>query len=196
MKHEFTACRVSGDGNAVFPDEIIIDDREEVLIYRKPRVIGCKESRVNFDAIGSVSIQKGVLFADIHVETRGGRDIIAKGFSRSDAERIVKLIKSRHQTNSKAGSRTAYAQDPIYAQQAQYLASQIPNNMPPLPNAEPELQYMVGLNGQPVGPFNWHQLRQMAQQGLLTHQTYVWKQGMANWKLAGLVQELQPLFVK
>jgi len=59
MTYEFTASRVSGDGNAVFPDEIIIDDEEEVLIYRKPRLIGCKESKVRFGAIGSVTIQKG-----------------------------------------------------------------------------------------------------------------------------------------
>ena len=93
MIYEFTACRVSGDGNAVFPDEIIIDDEEEVLIYRKPRVIGCKESRVRFGAIGSVTIQKHLLFADIYIETRGGREIIAHGFTRDDAEEIASLVR-------------------------------------------------------------------------------------------------------
>ncbi len=93
MIHRFYASRVSGEGNAVFPDEIIIDDEEEVLIYRKPRVIGFKESRVRFGAIGSVSIQKHLLFADIYIETRGGREIVAKGFTRSDAEEIAALIR-------------------------------------------------------------------------------------------------------
>ena len=93
MRYEFTASRVSGDGNAVFPDEITIDDEEEVLIYRKPRVIGCKESRVRFGAIGSISIQKKLLFADIYIETRGGREIVAKGFTRSDAEEITSLVR-------------------------------------------------------------------------------------------------------
>lgn len=93
MIYEFTACRVSGDGNAVFPDEIIIDDEEEVLIYRKPRVIGCKESRVKFGAIGSVSVNKGLIFADICIETKGGREIVARGFSRSDADEISRLVK-------------------------------------------------------------------------------------------------------
>ena len=92
MTYEYTACRVSGDGNAVFPDEIIIDDEEEVLIYRKPRVIGCKESRVRFSAIGSVTIQKHLLFADIYIETRGGREIIARGFTRDDAEEIASIV--------------------------------------------------------------------------------------------------------
>ena len=38
------------------------------------------------------------------------------------------------------------------------------------------------------------QLQQMAQSGQLTPQTYVWKQGMANWELAGNVAELAALF--
>ena len=35
---------------------------------------------------------------------------------------------------------------------------------------------------------------QMAQGGQLTKDTHVWKQGMANWELAGNVQELNSLF--
>lgn len=92
MTYEFYASRVSGDGNAVFPDEIIIDDEEEVLIYRKPRVIGSKETRIRFDAIGSVTVQKHLLFADIYIETKGGREIIARGFTRYDAEEIASIV--------------------------------------------------------------------------------------------------------
>ena len=58
----------------------------------------------------------------------------------------------------------------------------------------PQVSYMVGVNGQQAGPFNWNQLQQLVQQGMLTQQTYVWKQGMANWAFAGQVQELLPLF--
>ena len=93
MIYKFSASRVSGDGNAVFPDEIIVNDEEEILIYRKPHLIGCEESKVRFGAIGSVTIQKGIIFADIHIETRGGREIIAKGFSYSDAESIASIIR-------------------------------------------------------------------------------------------------------
>ena len=53
---------------------------------------------------------------------------------------------------------------------------------------------MVGINGQQMGPYNWTQLQQLVQQGQLTHQTYVWKQGMPQWQFAGEVQELTPLF--
>jgi len=59
----------------------------------------------------------------------------------------------------------------------------------------PQVSYMIGVNGQQAGPFDWNQLQQLVQQGQLTLQTYVWKQGMANWAFAGQVQELQPLFM-
>lgn len=59
---------------------------------------------------------------------------------------------------------------------------------------EPNVQYMIGVNGQQAGPFNWQQLKQLVQQGQLTAQSYVWKQGMPQWALAGQVGELQPLF--
>ena len=58
----------------------------------------------------------------------------------------------------------------------------------------PQVQYMVGVNGQPNGPFDWNQLQQLVQRGLLTQQTQVWTNGMAQWAMAGQVQELQPLF--
>lgn len=61
--------------------------------------------------------------------------------------------------------------------------------------ATPQVSYMVGVNGQQAGPFDWNQLQQLVSQGQLTQQTYVWKQVMANWDFAGNVQELQPLFM-
>ena len=66
--------------------------------------------------------------------------------------------------------------------------------VPPMPGSAPQVSYMVGVNGQQVGPCNWNQLQQMVQQGQLTHQTYVWKQGMPQWQMAGEVVELAPLF--
>ena len=59
---------------------------------------------------------------------------------------------------------------------------------------EPNVQYMVGVNGQQAGPFGWQQLKQLVQQGQLNAQSYVWKQGMPQWAVAGQVAELQPLF--
>ena len=64
------------------------------------------------------------------------------------------------------------------------------NTPPPIPN----VQYHISVNGSQAGPFNMQQLAQMAQGGQLTPQTYVWKQGMPNWELAGNVPELATLF--
>ena len=64
-------------------------------------------------------------------------------------------------------------------------------NTPPPP---PTIAYSVSVNGQTAGPFNLQQLQQMVQNGQLTPNTHVWKQGMAGWEVAGNVQELSTLF--
>lgn len=102
---------------------------------------------------------------------------------------------SAHQADLNAGVQMAQAQGGLYAQQTSGVPP-MPGmvGMHPMPESVPQVSYMVGVNGQQVGPCNWNQLQQMVQQGQLTQQTYVWKQGMANWEFAGTVQELQPLF--
>jgi len=65
------------------------------------------------------------------------------------------------------------------------------NTPPPLPN----VMYHVSMNGQQYGPYYMQQLMQMAHDGQINQQTYVWKQGMAAWEFAGNVQELAVLFV-
>jgi membrane protease subunit (stomatin/prohibitin family) len=64
-------------------------------------------------------------------------------------------------------------------------------NTPPPP---PTISYSVSVNGQTAGPFNLEQLQQMVQNGQLTENTHVWKQGMAAWEIATNVQELVNLF--
>lgn len=102
-----------------------------------------------------------------------------------------------HQADLNAGVQMAQAQA-----QGQMFAPQMPGvppmpgmgGMPPMPGSVPQVSYMVGINGQQYGPCDWNQLQQLVQQGQLTHQTYVWKQGMPQWQLAGEIQELTPLF--
>ena len=64
-------------------------------------------------------------------------------------------------------------------------------NTPPPP---PTIAYSVSINGQTAGPFNLQQLQQMVENGQLTPNSHVWKQGMAGWEIAGNVQELSNLF--
>ena len=65
-------------------------------------------------------------------------------------------------------------------------------NTPPPP--PPTISYSVSVNGQTAGPFNLEQLQQMVQNGQLTENTHVWKQGMAAWEIAANVEELVNLF--
>lgn len=65
------------------------------------------------------------------------------------------------------------------------------NTPPPIPN----VQYHISVNGAQSGPYNMQQLAQLAQNGQVTMQTYVWKQGMPGWELAGNIVELQVLFM-
>lgn len=80
-----------------------------------------------------------------------------------------------------------------YWQQAQQ--GQVPT--PPtgtVPPPMPTIQYYVAVNGQQAGPFNMTQMSQLVQNGNLTAQTLVWKQGMAQWAEASTVAELATLF--
>ncbi len=89
--YRFEASRVTG-GNIVFPDQILIDVDNEILIYRKKKLIGYDDVKLRFGAIGCVSRSAGLLFCDVIIETNGGRIIRAKGFTRPDADRIVELL--------------------------------------------------------------------------------------------------------
>ena len=126
---------------------------------------------------------------------------------REEMQRASKLntetnFLSAHQANLNAGVQMAQAQ--AQAQGGMFSAQmpQMPQTppmpgmggMPPMPGSVPQVSYMVGVNGQQYGPCDWNQLQQLVQQGQLTHQTYVWKQGMPQWQMAGEVQELTPLF--
>ena len=66
--------------------------------------------------------------------------------------------------------------------------------VPDMCAAVPQVQYFIGINGQQYGPCDWSKLQQLVQQGQLTQQSYVWKNGMAQWEFAGNVAELAPLF--
>ena len=66
--------------------------------------------------------------------------------------------------------------------------------MPGMGAAVPQVQYYIVINGQQYGPCDWNKLQQLVQQGQLTQQSYVWKNGMAQWEFAGNVTELAPLF--
>ena len=66
-----------------------------------------------------------------------------------------------------------------------------PVSAPPVP---PTVTFMIANNGQQSGPYTIPQIQQFIAAGQITKQTYVWKQGMANWAFAETVPELAGLF--
>jgi len=79
-----------------------------------------------------------------------------------------------------------YQQPQGYQQQ-----QQAPMGPPPVPGA---VQLFVAVGGAQSGPYGIDVLRQMVQQGSLTPETLVWKQGMAAWAKASQVPETAGLF--
>ena len=89
MSYQFKASHITS-GNMLFPDKLEIDD-EKVTFY-KAKLIGHESTVIQRSAIGSVSLNAGLLFADIIIETKGGQRTVANGFIRSDAKRIQQLL--------------------------------------------------------------------------------------------------------
>ena len=56
------------------------------------------------------------------------------------------------------------------------------------------LTYHIAVNGQATGPFDISVLAQMATAGQLNSDSLVWKNGMAQWETAGVVEDLKELF--
>ena len=88
----FVASRWSGDDNAVFPDRLEIDD--SLVTYFKGTVVGYHKSIIHRDGVASAHIRSGLFFADVVIESFGGREIVARGFAKSDARRIVEILEN------------------------------------------------------------------------------------------------------
>ena len=81
----------------------------------------------------------------------------------------------------------------------QQINQQLGATPPPMPGAAtpppmPNVQYFVSIGGQQAGPFVPQQMPQLVQNGSLTPQTYVWRQGMPAWELAQNMPELAYAF--
>ena len=86
----FVASRISGNDNSIFPDRLEID-AVNVTYYKGP-IIGYRSTVISRANIASVHIGSGLLFADVVIETTGGKEIRASGFKKSDARAIVALL--------------------------------------------------------------------------------------------------------
>jgi hypothetical protein len=85
----FTAHRLSAD-NTLFPDRIEIDTT--TVIYYKGDVFGYQSTVIALSNIASVSIDSRILFANVVIDTIGGKRIVASGFKKVDARTIMGLL--------------------------------------------------------------------------------------------------------
>jgi len=82
-------------------------------------------------------------------------------------------------------------------QMAQAMTNQIQNNQntqsapPPVPGS---ISYYVVIENEQAGPFNKFQLQDMVAKQILTKNTFVWRQGLADWIHAGEQADLQDLW--
>lgn len=61
---------------------------------------------------------------------------------------------------------------------------------PQMPPQVPQINVYVAIGGQQQGPFDYNMLKQMVQNGGLTEQTLVWKEGLSTWTPAIQVPEV------
>jgi membrane protease subunit (stomatin/prohibitin family) len=79
-------------------------------------------------------------------------------------------------------------------QMAASSAAAAPAAPPAPPPSAPAVQWYTSHGGQQAGPFTPSTLQSLVPSGQLTPDTYVWRQGMANWVPAGQVAELAAVF--
>ena len=80
---------------------------------------------------------------------------------------------------------------PPAAQEPPPLPVQAAQTAPALP---PAPKYTLVIGGKYYGPYEMEQLRKAVQQGSMTKNTFVWKEGMTQWQTAGTVRDLESLF--
>lgn len=69
-----------------------------------------------------------------------------------------------------------------------------PQPQQPEKGTQPEISYKISKDYQESGPFTYDQLKQMASENKFDKDTYVWKQGMPEWKKAIEQPDLAPIF--
>lgn len=88
----FTASRLSGNDNSVFPDRLEIDDDNGNITYFKGTIVGYRQTFISRNNIASVRVSSGLLFVDVIIESIGGMEIRARGFRKRDAREIMEIL--------------------------------------------------------------------------------------------------------
>jgi hypothetical protein len=103
-EYVFKASRLTR-GNRLFPRRIQVT-REHVACI-KPRLIGSVEESISISQVASVSIQAGLIWSTIQIDSSGGSDpIVSQGHWKKDSRRIRDLIEwFRQDARQEGGAR-------------------------------------------------------------------------------------------
>jgi hypothetical protein len=100
----FVASRWTS-GNRIFPTQVAVTPAS--VIQCQPQWFGRAEQSINIRHVASITIDTGMLFSDVIIETSGGSEpIVCHGHRRGDAIRMKELIE-RYQTAPSAGAASA-----------------------------------------------------------------------------------------
>ena len=91
--HEVPVFRASRwtQGNRIWPTQVAVFSNRVVRFT--PRLVGHFEETIAIDQVASVSVDAGLLFGDVIIETTGGsQPIRCHGHRRRDAEEIRRRI--------------------------------------------------------------------------------------------------------
>jgi hypothetical protein len=99
----FRASRLS-KGNRLFPTQVIITPQS--VVHYTPQWIGKHEHSIHIAHVASVSIDTGLLFSDVVIETTGGTGAIrCRGHHKGDAVRMKQLIEQYQTAYYRSGAR-------------------------------------------------------------------------------------------
>jgi hypothetical protein len=89
----FVASRLT-KGNRIFPTQVAIGPTS--VVQHKPQWLGRQQQSIHMSHVSSVTVDTGVMFSDVIIETTGGSEpIVCHGHTKSDAVRMKELIEAR-----------------------------------------------------------------------------------------------------
>ena len=98
----FRASRLTS-GNRLFPTQVVITPHS--VVHYTPQWIGKHEHSIHIAHVSSVSIDTGLVFSDVIIETSGGSGSIrCRGHHKGDAIRIKQLIEEFQSAYYRAGA--------------------------------------------------------------------------------------------
>jgi hypothetical protein len=96
----FRASRFTG-GNRLWPTQVAVFPNR--VVRHTPKLIGGFEETIGIDQVASVSVDTGLFFGDVIIETTGGsQPIRCHGHWKRDAHEIRRLITDAHDAHSRS----------------------------------------------------------------------------------------------